>query len=74
MRIQRNRGSRSAAAVPFALSHSQQRCAAPHPGQRRAADVYRRRLLALTGSPMPVWPGRGLLWPSRKGAGVWLPR
>jgi hypothetical protein len=39
-----------------------------------AADVYRPCLLALTGSPMHVWPGRGLPSPSRKGAGVWLPR
>jgi hypothetical protein len=74
MKIQRNRGSCPAAAVPFALSPSQQRCAAPHPVQRRAADVYRPCLLALTGFLMQVWPGRGLPSPSRKGAGVWLPR
>ena len=74
MRIQRNRRSPSAVAAPSALSASQQRCAAPHPVQRRAADVYRPRLLALMGSPMQVWPGRGLPSPSRKGAGVWLPK
>ena len=74
MRIQRNRGSCSAAAVPFALSPSRQRCAAPHPDHWPAADVYRPCLLALTGSPVQVWPGRGLPSPSRKGAGVWLPR
>ena len=74
MRIQRNRGSCSAAAVPFALSPSQQRCAAPYAVQRRAGDVYRPCLLALTGSPMQVWAGRGLPSPSCKGAGVWLPK
>lgn len=74
MRIQGNRESRSVAAAPFALPPSQQRCAAPHPGQRRAADVYRPCLPALTGSPMHGWPGRGLPSPSRKGAGVWLPK
>jgi hypothetical protein len=74
MRIQRNRRSRSAVAAPVALSPSQQRCAAPHPGQRRPADVYRPGLLALTGSPPQVWPGRGLPPPSREGAGAWLPR
>ena len=36
MRVQRNRRSRSAVAAPFTLSRSQQRCAAPHPAQRRA--------------------------------------
>ena len=74
MRIQGNRGSRSAAAAPFALAPSQQRCAAPRPGQRRAADVYWPYLPALTGSPVHGWLGRGLPSPSRKGAGVWLPR
>jgi hypothetical protein len=74
MRIQRNRRSRSAVAALVALSRSQQRCAALHLGQRRAAGVYRPFLLALTDSPMQVWPGRGLPSPSRKGAGVWLPR
>lgn len=73
MRIQRSRGSRSAVAAPFALSSSQQRRAAPHPGQRWTAGVYRPCLLALTGSPLHVWPGPGMSGPSRKGAGVWLP-
>jgi hypothetical protein len=72
MRIQRNRGSPSAMAAPFALSPNRQRRAAPHPGHRRAADLYRSCLLAFMGSPMHVWPGRGLALPSRKGAGVWL--
>jgi hypothetical protein len=74
MRIQRNRRSPSAVAAPSALSASQQRCAAPHRGQPRPGDVYRPCLLALTGSPMQVWLGRGVPLPSRKGAGVWLPK
>jgi hypothetical protein len=53
MRIQRNRGSRSAV---------------------HGADVYRPCLVVLMGSPMQIWPGRGLPSPSRKGAGVWLPK
>jgi hypothetical protein len=73
MRIQRNRRSRSAVAALSAPCPGRQRRAASHPGQRRAAEVYRPCVLALAGFPMQVWPGRGLPSPSRKGAGVWLP-
>ena len=74
MRTQRNRRSPSAVAAPFALPASQQWCAAPHRGQRRAAGVYRPCLQAFAGSPFQGWPGRVLpsLYPG--GAGVWLPR
>ena len=74
MRIQRNRRSPSAVVAPFALPASQQRCAAPHRGQRRSADVYWPCLLAFAGSPFQVWPGRVLPSPCRGGAGVWLPK